>query len=97
MEEEVTRAVELAVKRFHSAAADLSEEVGADSNEAEEEEQQKEDGIMMTEVAGEVCTESQVTAEGGSKKHEKEQNLAMGLGNKTEKVKAKRESKRCGW
>ena len=60
MEDEVIRAMGLAVKRCHGAA-DPGEKVG------EEEEKQMEDAILMREVAREVCNEPQVTDELGSK------------------------------
>ena len=79
----MTRAVELAVRRCHGAAhPGPGEEVGA------EEEQQMGDGVLMADVAGEVCNESQVTDEGGSKEHNLGNNMEM-VATEGREVKAK--------
>ena len=83
MEEEVTRAVELAVRRCHGAAhPGPGEEVGA------EEEQQMGDGVLMADVAGEVCHEFQVTDEGWSKEQNLGNNMEM-VAREGREVKAK--------
>ena len=90
MEEEVTRAVELAVRRCHGAAhPGPGEEVGA------EEEQQMGDGVLMADVAGEVCHEFQVTDEGWSKEQNLGNNMEM-VAREGREVKAK-EGKREVW